>query len=142
MPYEYKAKVLRVVDGDTLEVDIDLGFGVVLEKRTVRLLGVDTPESKSSDSIEKQFGLKSKEFTQSFIDDCDGEVVIQTSLDKSVGETEKFGRILASVRNKSGTDLSLSLIATKNGVSYFGQSKAALKFEHAKNWGMSGSYRK
>jgi len=57
MPYEYHAKVINVIDGDTIVVDIDLGFNVVLSNQSVRLLGVDTPESRTSDKIEKVFGL-------------------------------------------------------------------------------------
>ena len=55
MPYEYHAKVTEVVDGDTVVIDIDLGFDVVFIKQKVRLLGVDTPESRTSDKTEKVF---------------------------------------------------------------------------------------
>ena len=55
MPYEYHARVTQVVDGDTIVVDIDLGFNVVLSDQSVRLLGVDTPESRTSDKVEKVF---------------------------------------------------------------------------------------
>ena len=54
--YEYKAKVLRVVDGDTVDVDIDLGFGVWMHKERVRMMGIDTPESRTRDKVEKAFG--------------------------------------------------------------------------------------
>ena len=59
--YEYKCKVLKVVDGDTVDVDIDLGFGVWLHKERVRIMGIDTPESRTSDKLEKVFGLAAKE---------------------------------------------------------------------------------
>jgi len=70
MPYEYHAKVTQVVDGDTIVVDIDLGFNVVLANQSVRLLGVDTPESRTSDKVEKVFGLASKDYTKEFVDNC------------------------------------------------------------------------
>ena len=58
--YEYRCKVLRVVDGDTVDVDIDLGFGIVLKDERVRIMGIDTPESRTRDKVEKLFGLASK----------------------------------------------------------------------------------
>jgi micrococcal nuclease len=61
MPYEYHATVTSVVDGDTIVIDIDLGFDVVLSNQSVRLVGVDTPESRTSDKVEKVFGLVSKD---------------------------------------------------------------------------------
>ena len=54
--YEYRVKIVRVVDGDTVDVDIDLGFGVWLKKQRVRLYGIDTPESRTRDLVEKKFG--------------------------------------------------------------------------------------
>ena len=60
--YEYRCKVVRVVDGDTVDVDVDLGFGVWLKKERVRLLGIDTPESRTRDKVEKQYGLAAKAF--------------------------------------------------------------------------------
>ena len=59
--YEYKCKILRVVDGDTVDVDIDLGFGVWMHKERVRVNGIDTPESRTRDLEEKAFGLVPKE---------------------------------------------------------------------------------
>ena len=58
--YEYRAKIIKVVDGDTVDVDIDLGFGVVLTDERVRMMGIDTPESRTRDKVEKKFGLSSK----------------------------------------------------------------------------------
>ncbi len=55
--YEYKCKILRVVDGDTVDVDIDLGFGIWLHRERVRVMGIDTPESRTRDKVEKKFGL-------------------------------------------------------------------------------------
>ena len=61
--HEYKVNILKVVDGDTVDVDIDLGFGMWLRKERVRVMGIDTPESRTSDKMEKVFGLAAKEST-------------------------------------------------------------------------------
>ena len=55
--YEYKCKLVKVVDGDTIDVDIDLGFGVWMRNQRIRLYGIDTPESRTYDKVEKEYGL-------------------------------------------------------------------------------------
>ena len=60
--YEYKCKMVRVVDGDTVDVDIDLGFGVWMRKQRIRMYGIDTPESRTSDKVEKVYGKGTTEF--------------------------------------------------------------------------------
>ena len=55
--YEYRCRIDRVVDGDTVDVDIDLGFGVWLREERVRMYGIDTPESRTRDLVEKRYGL-------------------------------------------------------------------------------------
>ena len=65
--YEYNVKITRVVDGDTVDIDIDLGFGVWLHKERVRIYGIDTPESRTRDKEEKKFGLLAKEFVKQFV---------------------------------------------------------------------------
>ena len=59
--YEYKAKLVKIVDGDTVDVDIDLGFGVWLKNERVRIMGLDTPASRTRDKVEKIFGLAAKD---------------------------------------------------------------------------------
>ena len=59
--YEYRCKILRVVDGDTVDVDIDLGFGIIMSNERVRIHGIDAPESRTRDLVEKKFGLAAKE---------------------------------------------------------------------------------
>ena len=66
--YDYRAKIVKVVDGDTVDVDIDLGFGVWLKDERVRLVGVDTPESRTRDLVEKAFGLAAKQFVVDFVE--------------------------------------------------------------------------
>lgn len=89
-PYIYRVKqVLKVVDGDTIDADIDLGFNISLTKR-VRLSGVDTPESRTTDLKEKALGLEVKEWLKKNIDGKKN-ILIKTELPNS---TEKYGRIL------------------------------------------------
>ena len=86
MPFEYHAKVTEVVDGDTIVIDIDLGFDIKLTNQKVRLLGIDTPESRTSDKIEKVFGLVSKEYVKKFVKECEDAVIIRTHLSDDVDE--------------------------------------------------------
>lgn len=88
--YEYRVKkVTGVVDGDTIDVDIDLGFSVSFSQR-VRLAGIDTPESRTTDKFEKSLGLEAKEYLKSKLKDAK-VVVIKTEKPDS---SEKYGRIL------------------------------------------------
>ena len=94
--HEYKARVLRVVDGDTLDVDIDCGFSVHVHER-LRLLGVDTPETYGvkQDSVEYARGMKAKDFVINWLEDAGGVVVIRTTKDRFT--KGKYGRWLAEV---------------------------------------------
>jgi micrococcal nuclease len=88
--YEYRIKnVLKVVDGDTIDVDIDLGFNISYTQR-VRLAGIDTPESRTRDLYEKKLGLESKDWLKNALNNAKS-IVIKTEKPNS---TEKFGRIL------------------------------------------------
>lgn len=88
--YEYRVKkITGVVDGDTIDVDIDLGFNVSFSQR-VRLAGIDTPESRTKDKFEKSLGIESKEYLKSKLKDAT-LVVIKTEKPDS---SEKYGRIL------------------------------------------------
>lgn len=88
--YEYRVKkVTGVVDGDTIDVDIDLGFNVSFSQR-VRLAGIDTPESRTTDKFEKSLGLEAKEYLKTKLKDAK-EVIIKTEKPDS---SEKYGRIL------------------------------------------------
>ena len=72
--FEYKCNLVKVIDGDTVDVDIDLGFGVWLRKQRIRLYGIDTPESRTRDKIEKVYGLAAKEFLVGFALENDDEL--------------------------------------------------------------------
>jgi micrococcal nuclease len=88
--YEYFVKeVKNVVDGDTIDVVIDLGFDILFASR-VRLAGIDTPESRTKDKVEKALGLESKDYLKKHIKDAKS-VVIKT---EKMNSSEKFGRIL------------------------------------------------
>ena len=123
--YEYKCEVKRVVDGDTVDVIIDLGFDIAYSSR-VRLYGIDTPESRTRDKDEKARGLISKDFLKSWLDK--GNVVIRTRKDKK----GKFGRVLGEmvVDNININEL---MIEEHHAVKYHGQSKDDIEAEHLVN---------
>ena len=125
--YEYKCKITRVVDGDTVDIDIDLGFGVWLHKERVRIYGIDTPESRTRDKIEKRFGLLAKEFVKQFVKGS--SVILRTQKYDAKG---KFGRILGDivVDDKS---LSETMIQEHHAVAYHGQSKEDIREAHLVN---------
>jgi len=130
--YEYKAKVLRVVDGDTVDVDIDLGFGIWMHKERVRMMGIDTPESRTRDKVEKAFGLASKNRLKELLP-VGSIAVLKTEIDRS-GEDKKgkFGRILGDfiIEDKRATDI---LIEEGHAVAYFGGSKEEIEMKHMAN---------
>lgn len=118
--YEYRVKsVIAVVDGDTIDVDIDLGFDISITKR-VRLAGIDTPESRTKDKIEKTLGLEVKEHLKKKLKEAKF-IVIKTELPDS---TEKYGRVLGWLF-LDGAELSVNeaLVATGYAWGYLGDTK-------------------
>ncbi len=87
--FEYRCAILGVVDGDTVDVDIDLGFGVWLRNERVRIMGIDTPESRTSNEVEKLFGLAAKKRLAEILGE---KAILRTQ--KPGKSDEKFGRIL------------------------------------------------
>ena len=131
MPFEYHARVNKIIDGDTINVDIDLGFNTILSNQSVRLLGIDTPESRTSDKVEKVFGNLSKEKVKEFIDKCEGQIILQISLGDS---EEKFGRLLGKVINPKGnSSLNEWLIWNNYAVAYNGENKNKVQEAHLSN---------
>jgi len=116
LEYFYKAKVDRVVDGDTIDFIVDLGFSV-FHKIRVRLYGVNTPESRTKDLQEKALGLAAKEYVDDWFDGC-ANVFIQTLKDSG----GKYGRILAYVYADAAKTacLNTQIIDAGHGVEYFG----------------------
>lgn len=132
--YEYRCTVLKVVDGDTVDVDIDLGFGVWVRNERVRIMGIDTPESRTSDIVEKLFGEVAKERVKELLS---GEVILKTQIDKN-GENAKgkFGRILGDfIVEKDGQERMLTDVMIEEGhaVAYFGGSKEEIQIKHEAN---------
>jgi len=131
--HEYNCTIRRVVDGDTVDVDIDLGFGTWIHNERVRLYGIDTPESRTRDLEEKKFGLYAKSVVDKFLPIGSKQVLV-THLDK-VG---KFGRILGEFRIYDGeqdrqTTINEYMIRKNIGVEYKGQSKDEIAEQHLKN---------
>ena len=110
--YTYRAEILNVVDGDTVDMEIDLGFNIRITER-VRLFGIDAPETRTIDHDEKLRGYAATEFLISHIPP-DGMVTIKTRFDKR----GKFGRILASIFLDDGTDLNLHMVAEGHAEPY------------------------
>ena len=138
--YEYRCKIKRVVDGDTVDVDIDLGFGMWIHNERIRLYGVDTPESRTRDLEGKKYGLLAKSFVLKYLPE-DSYPTLVTVRDKA----GKFGRVLGKFVVEIGDDavapsspfdlafLNDLLVQTHNAVAYHGQSKEDIAEEHIKN---------
>ena len=125
--YEYGCQVTRVVDGDTIDVDLDLGFDIIYKCR-VRLYGIDTPESRTRNKDEKVRGKLASKFLQDAINNGN-HVILRTQLKDSKG---KFGRVLASVI-VDGIDINQSMVTNHMAVRYEGQSKKDIQLEHLNN---------
>ena len=119
-PYIYRIKsVLKVIDGDTIDADIDLGFDISLTKR-IRLAGVDTPESRTADEHEKKYGLEAKEWLKHRLEGAH-DIIIKTELPDS---TEKYGRIIGHLFiNSEVTSLNDQMIVEGYAWTYDGGTK-------------------
>ena len=113
--YLYNAEVKKIIDGDTFDIIIDLGFDT-LRKGRVRLYGVNTPESRTANLEEKKMGLAAKEFTDQWITAAGHKIKIETILDKN----EKYGRILARVWNETGESLNEAIVKSGLAREYYG----------------------
>jgi len=125
--YEYSCKVERVVDGDTVDVVLDLGFDIQYKSR-VRLYGIDTPESRTRDLDEKARGKMAGAYLKEAVDNGT-KVVIETKLKDSRG---KYGRVLGNVV-VDGVNINEAMIENSLAVAYFGQSKDDVEAEHLIN---------
>ena len=132
--YEYRAKIIKVIDGDTVDVDIDLGFGVVLTDERVRMMGIDTPESRTRDKVEKKFGLASKARLKEILGK---QAILQTQINRNGEDMKgKFGRILGDFQvDMDGEDKLATQVLVEEGhaVPYFGGSKDEIKEQHMVN---------
>ena len=129
--YEYKAKVIKVIDGDTVDVDIDLGFGISLNNERVRIMGIDTPESRTRDKVEKKFGLASKARLKELLGKT---TVLKTQINKKGEDMKgKFGRVLGDFVTENGKMVTEIMIKEGHCVPYFGGSKEDVQKQHMKN---------
>lgn len=129
--YEYRAIINRVVDGDTVDVDIDLGFNIVLTNERVRIMGIDTPESRTADPVEKVFGLAAKERLKQLLGN---QSILKTEVSKDGEDMKgKFGRILGDFLTEDGRRVTDIMIEEGHCVRYHGQNKADVQVAHMAN---------
>jgi micrococcal nuclease len=128
--WTYRAKVVRVIDGDTVDVDIDLGFGIWQKNERVRIMGIDTPESRTRDKIEKKFGLAAKAKLKSILGK---DTVLKTTINKKGLDMKgKFGRVLGDFL-QDDKSVAKTMCETGHAVAYFGGAKANTQKQHMKN---------
>ena len=136
--YEYRCKVIKVIDGDTVDVDIDLGFGIMLRDERVRVMGIDTPESRTRDKVEKLFGLASKARLKELIGGKSGPI-LKTQINKNGEDMKgKYGRILGDFnvydhKTDSWRMVTDLLVEEGHAVAYFGGSKEEISDKHMAN---------
>ena len=131
--FEYSCTIVRVVDGDTVDVDIDLGFGMWMKKQRIRFYGIDTPESRTRDLEEKKYGLIAKAFVEASL-----PVGSTRTLTTVKDKTGKYGRILGKFKafdsyTDAWVNLNQWMIIKHLGVEYHGQSKEDIAEEHLAN---------
>ena len=134
--YEYRATIVKVIDGDTVDVDIDLGFGIVLSDERVRIMGIDTPESRTRDKVEKKFGLAAKARLKELLGKT---CTLKTQINKSGEDMKgKFGRILGDFdvydnKTDSWQPVTKVLVSEGHAVPYHGQNKEDIQTAHLAN---------
>ena len=131
--FEYSCTIVKVIDGDTVDVDIDLGFGVWLKKQRIRLYGIDTPESRTRDLEEKKYGNAAKAFVESHLPK--GETRILVTVKDAVG---KYGRILGKFKAydpslDAWVNMNQWMVIQHLAVEYHGQSKDEIEEQHLAN---------
>ena len=126
--YTYRARVNRIIDGDSIVLDLDLGFDTWINNQSIRLVGVDAPESRTRDLVEKQFGNLAKERVKELLE-IGSYVIIKTYKDKE----GKFGRILGEIVTSEEININDLLIEERLAVYYEGQSKEEVIQEHLAN---------
>lgn len=127
--YNYNCIIRRVVDGDTIDVDIDLGFGVWLSNERVRLYGIDTPESRTSDPVEKYYGMLATEFVEERLI-VGNRYVLRSREFKKV---DSFGRILGDIVTSDGRTIIDHLVESHHAVLWNGSNRRLMEEEHKIN---------
>ena len=129
--HRYAVEVTRIVDGDTVDVDIDLGFGVWLKDERVRIMGIDTPESRTRDKEEKKFGLAAKARLKELLGPTP---ILKTQVGKGGEDMKgKFGRILGDFLTEDGKKCGELLVKEGHAVKYMGGAKEDVEKQHLKN---------
>jgi micrococcal nuclease len=128
--YTYKCKINKVLDGDTVEIDLDLGFNTTLANQKVRLLGIDTPESRTANKEEKPRGLLSKKKLQEKLAVGSWVKIITHKNDNN---DDKFGRILGEFVLDDGTNVNKWMIENNYAVPYLGENKELVQEAHQAN---------
>ena len=126
--YEYKATVKRIIDGDSLILDIDLGFYMFMNETKIRLYGLDTPEMTSEDPLLRLQAIMATRYLFDNLKVGD-KVTIKTVLDKR----EKYGRLLATIITKDGLNINEGLIQNKLAVSYHNLTREEQIQKHYEN---------
>ena len=112
-PFLYKCVIQRIVDGDTVDIDIDLGFGIWIRKERVRVAGIDTPEKRTRDKIEKMFGLAATAKAHTLIPEG-SECIVRTRRDKA----GKYGRTMGDFVMTDGRLYTEVMVETHHAVPY------------------------
>ena len=122
--YEYRASLVKIIDGDTIDVDLDLGFAVVLKKQRIRLYGINTPESRTRDLVQKKYGLAAKERLRELVEEAES-ITVKTEIDKKA--RGKYGRILGTIF-AGKINVNDLLVSEGHAVSYYGGQKRTNKW--------------
>ena len=135
--YHYQVKLLKVIDGDTVDVDVDLGFDVWMRNQRIRLHGIDTPESRTRDREEKRFGIRAKQHLSHMIaTEIEHGPLVGSDIKKQISLQSlgrgKFGRILG-VLFVDGVNVNEKMIEDHHAVAYHGQSKDEIMEAHLAN---------
>jgi micrococcal nuclease len=128
--YQYKCKIIKVLDGDTVDIDLDLGFKIILANQRVRMAGVDTPESRTTIAEEKVRGLLSKKKLAEKLPIGSWQII---ETQKPDSNDDKFGRILGVFILEDGTRVNDWLIQNNYAVPYKGENKDLTQAEHQAN---------
>lgn len=126
--YEYKAKVKRVIDGDSVVLDIDLGFYIFMNETKIRLYGIDTPEMNSEDPLLRLQGVLATRYLYDNLP-IGSKVTIKTVLDKR----EKYGRLLATIITQDGLNINDGLLENKLAINYKNLTREEQIAKHYEN---------
>ena len=124
--YEYNCKIVRVIDGDSIIIDIDLGFSHWIHGESIRLYGVDTPECRTRDAEEKAAGLLAKEFVEETLH-------VGGTYKLIIREKDEFG-YLGVIMLSDKTSINAALVKERLAVPYYGQSKVRVQEAHKANY--------